>query len=366
MKKSYDAIVIGAGLAGLSVARELAKRKQRVLVLEQDRRGGNSSRAAAGILDPYSEADKETPQLRLTIKAYEFYPAFLKGLAKDAQEKIEFERQGILYLALNEKDEVFLRRRYEWQKKRRLKAEFLRGDETHRLEPVLPWRVQGGVYYPGMPKVNADKLTTLVMQSARASGVEIRTAVQNASLWQEKGRVRGVKIGGRPVESPVVVAARGCWTGMDRSFGAKVEVMPMRGQILIVRPPPNRSPRHILHTVRYAYAVPWPEGRVLIGSTLEPAGFDCRVTPEGREDILTRASEIFADIRKFKIESSWAGLRPHAKRGRPFIGPAPIKGLFFATGYYRTGILISPLVGRLLAEGILTGKFSPLIRPFYP
>lgn len=366
MKKSYDAIVVGAGLAGLCLSRELARKKQRVLVLEQDRRGGNSSRAAAGILDPYSETEAETPQLRLAVKAYEFYPAFLNGLGPEAQEKIEFEKQGILYLALNDKDEAFLKKRCDWQKKMRLKAEFLKGPETHRLEPVLPWRVQAGVYYPGIPKVNADKLTSLVMQTARASGIEIETSVKDASLWQEKGRARGVKVGTSRIESPVVVAARGCWSSSDRKFGLKVDVRPVRGQILLVRPAPGRAPHHVLHTLRYAYAIPWPEGRVLVGSTLERAGYDCEVTPEGREDILDRASEIFADIRKFKIESSWAGLRPYAKRGRPFIGPARIKGFYLATGYYRAGVLLSPYAGRLLAEGILTGKFSPLIRPFFP
>lgn len=366
MKKFYDAIVIGAGLAGLSVARELARKKQRVLQIEVDRQGGNASRAAAGILDPYTEADKITPQFLLAKEAFAFYPSFLDQLGPRACEKVEFEKTGVLYLASSQRDEAFLRKRFEWQKQHGIAVQFLSGDQARRLEPFLSPRVRAGVYYPEIQKLNAGKLTDLLMKTVKISGVELQMPVRNASLWQEKGKVQGIKTGSNRIESPVVVAARGCWAGSDRRFGVRPDVAPVRGQILILHTKPGRRPRHILHTVRYAYAVPWPGGRVLVGSTLESAGFENRVTPEGKEDILTRAGEIFEDIYEQKIESSWAGLRPFAKRGRPWIGPTQIKGLFLATGYYRVGVLISPVVGKLLSEGILTGKFSPLLKPFYP
>jgi D-amino-acid dehydrogenase len=66
------------------------------------------------------------------------------------------------------------------------------------------------------------------------------------------------------------------------------------------------------------------------------------------------------------VEANWSGLRPFAEGGRCLIGPTRIKGLFLATGYYRSGILIGPIVGKLLAEGIASGKFSPLLKPFFP
>ncbi len=367
MKKSYDAIVIGAGVAGLPIARELAKSNERVLLVEREREGGKASRAAAGILDPYSEAREESPLLRLGLKALEFYPSFLKEWVGDAAlKKVEYEKLGILYLALSPEDEAFLKDRSEWQKSHGLRVEFLRGSEVRRLEPTVSGRTQSGVLYPEIPKLNAKELTRALFKAAQSAGVEFRTSVKEVSVWTEKGKLKGIKMAQDAVEAPLVILASGSWTGLDPRLGIKVNVSPVRGQILLLRSKPSLYPRHILHTARYAYIVPWPKGRLLIGSTLEHGEFEDRVTPEGKEDILSRASEMVEEIRSLPIESSWAGLRPYADGGMPLIGPTRVPGLFLATGYYRSGILIGPLAGKLLSEGIVSGKFSSLLKPFYP
>jgi len=364
--KSYDAIVIGAGIAGLSVARELAKLKQRVLVVEREPKGGKASRAAAGLLDPYSEAREESPLLRLGLAALRFYPSVLKELGSRSVKKMEYGRLGILYLALSPADEAFLKDRSEWQKSHGLRVEFLRGSEVRRLEPTVSGRTQSGVLYPEIPKLNAKELTRALFKAAQSAGVEFRTSVKEVSVWTEKGKLKGIKMTQDAVEAPLVILASGSWTGLDPRLGIKVNVSPVRGQILLLRSKPSLYPRHILHTARYAYIVPWPKGRLLIGSTLEHGEFEDRVTPEGKEDILSRASEMVEEIRSLPIESSWAGLRPYADGGMPLIGPTRVPGLFLATGYYRSGILIGPLAGKLLSEGIVSGKFSSLLKPFYP
>ncbi len=363
--KSYDAIIVGAGIAGLSVARELAKLKQRVLVLEREKAGGETSRAAAGILDPYTEAEEEAPLYHLGKEAFNFYPSFLEEITGSHKELVEYQKLGVLYLALNAKDEAFLKNRFEWQKKQKLPVEFLSRDQTKKLEPLVSERTQSGVFYPEIPKLNAEKLTRALFKAAEQAGVKIETGIKDASLWKEE-KVRGVRVSSESFEAPVVVMSRGCWSGMEEGLGVQLKVKPMRGQILILRATPETYPRHILHTIRYAYIIPWPEGRILVGSTIEPAGFDNSVTPEGKEDILNRAGEILEGIDAMPVEKSWAGLRPFSENGRPVIGPTGLGGAFFATGYYRSGILIGPYVGKLLAEGIVTGRFSPLLKPFYP
>ncbi len=365
--KPYDTIVIGAGVAGLSVARELAKRKQRVLVVEQEEIGGSASRAAAGILDPYTEAKEETPLFRLGVKALEFYPSFLQELGEKTPARVEYEKAGVLYLGLSAEDEDLLKDRFEWQKKRRLPVESVSLDKVRKMEPALSPLVRNGIFYPEIPKLNADKLTQALLEEARSEGVELKTSVGGSSVWTEGKKVRGVKTSQESFESRSVVAASGPWAGLDPNLGIGKSVKSVRGQILILRTNASFQPTHILHTIHYAYIVPWPGNRILVGSTLEThAGFDCRVTPEGKEEILKRAGEIYADIRSLAVEKTWAGLRPYAGTGDPLIGPSRTEGLFLALGYYRSGILISPLVGRLLAEGIVTGIFSPLLEPFYP
>ena len=363
--KNYDTIVIGAGIAGLSVARELAKMKQRVLVLEKDVKGGQTSRAAAGIIDPYTEAKEETPLFRLGLQAFDLYPSFLQELGEKVTSYVEFEKMGVLYLALKQEDEDYLNDRLPWQKKQEIPVQPVSAEKIRRMEPGVSKKVRNGVFYPEISKLNAAKLTEAVLQSTQAAGVEIKISQSDVSVWEEKDKVRGVHNGGQKIESGTVVLAAGCWSGLDQKLGLKIKVHAVRGQIFILKAG-TPCPTHILHTTRYAYIVPWPNNRLLVGSTLESnIGFENKVTPEGKEDILNRASEILEEIRSLPIETSWAGLRPFADPGMPLIGPTPIKGLFLATGYYRSGILISPLVGKLLAQGITSGNFSPLLEPFY-
>lgn len=363
--KGCDVLVVGAGIAGLSVARELAQLKAKVTILEKEEAGGKASRAAAGILDPYTEAREESPMLELGLKAFDFYPDFLKGLGKGASGEVEYEKPGMIYLALSREDEAFLNGRFLWQKKRGLPVESLSGGEILKAEPGVTKRVRGGILYPEIRKLNAGSLTQLLFQSARTAGVEFRTTTRELSVSVESGSVRGVNTSEGFAEAPIVVLAAGCWTGLDPLLGISIQVSPVRGQILILHSPDSFSPRHILHTVRYAYAVPWPEHRLLVGSTLESAGYDEGVTPEAQRDILERAGEMIESLGTFPIEASWSGLRPFAEKG-PLIGPTRVRGLFLATAFYRSGILIGPLVGKLLAEGIRSGKFSPLLEPFYP
>lgn len=366
-RKSYDALVVGAGIAGLSAALGLAKLGQKVLVLEKDRTGGNASRAAAGLVDPWTEAGEDSPVLEIGREAYRFYPSFVREVEQASGIDTEFEKRGILYAAFNAADEKFLGRRGRWQKKNGIAVEFLSAEEARRLEPVLSPKARGGFYYPGIPKINANKLTSALFKTARRAGVKIQMSVKNLSAWTEKGAVRGVKLGAARIESPVLVYAAGCWTGFDPGLPLPAKVKPVRGQILLLRAEKGSYPRHILHSTRYAYIIPWPGRRILAGSTLEPGTFDCRVTPSGARGILARAGELIPGIGKLKVEKSWAGLRPFAEGERPLVGPSPeIRGLYFATGYYRAGILLGPLAGKRLAEGIVRGKFSDLLTPFFP
>ncbi len=364
--KSYDVIVIGAGIAGLCAARELAKRKQKVLVVEPEAPGGAASRAAAGILDPYTEAEQKSPLLALGMRALEFYPSFLDEISRRPSTEVEYEKLGILYLALNAKDEKFLKSRYDWQVKQGLPVEFHSREETKKMEPQVSEKTLSSVSYPGVPKLNARKLLDQIFKAAQAAGVEIKTGAKGAEVWIEGGKIRGVKIGSSSMGAPALVYAAGCWTRLNEIVGISRKVTPVRGQILILKSNRSLYPNRMLHTLRWAYLIPWPGERLLVGSTLEAGEFENCVTPEGQEDILNRVSEMMEGIRMLPVESSWSGLRPFVEGGMPVIGPTGIPGLFLAAGYYRSGILIAPLVGKLLAEGMLSRSFSPLLKPFLP
>lgn len=365
MNPAYDAIIIGGGLAGLSVAKELSRLKQRVLVLEMEKVCGQTSRAAAGILDPYTEASEETPLYQLGLKSLDYYPSFLKEIQEWSSMDVEYEKPGILYVALSLEDEEILEDRFEWQRKQGLTVERCSAEEVQRKEPFISKRIRSGIFYPEIAKLNASKLVDALLEASRLRGAEIRTSIRNLSISLSAGKVRGVKTQEGLIETRTVILASGSWAGLQRELGLfSLKISPVRGQILILKASTPFYPKHILHTLRWAYIIPWPERKLLVGSTLESAGFENQVTSEGKKDILERASEMVEEIRHLPLETSWAGLRPYPEGGMPLVGPTPIEGLYLAVGYYRSGVLISPLIGKLLAEEIVSGESSPLLKFF--
>jgi glycine oxidase len=108
-----------------------------------------------------------------------------------------------------------------------------------------------------------------------------------------------------------------------------------------------------------AYAVARRDGRVLLGSTRESAGFDKRVTAGGVASILAGAAELAPDLRQLPLCEAWAGLRPGSSDGRPIIGPDPaVRGYYVASGHYRNGVLLAPLTAHLI-DLALGGESHP-------
>jgi glycine oxidase len=127
--------------------------------------------------------------------------------------------------------------------------------------------------------------------------------------------------------------------------------------------------RHVLRSER-GYLVPrgveCPQ-TVVVGSTIETAGFEKCVTSGGIEKILSAANELAPELAKAEIIETWCGLRPGTPDQLPILGPAEIEGLVFATGHYRNGILLTPITAKLIGEWIAEKRtsldweaFSPL------
>jgi glycine oxidase len=131
----------------------------------------------------------------------------------------------------------------------------------------------------------------------------------------------------------------------------RLPVRPVKGQMLLTKLPPGALPHMILH--KDQYLVPRVDGHLLIGSTMEEAGFDTGVTAEAVSLLRKRAAEMLPALADAPILGSWAGLRPATPDRMPYLGPVPgFDGLLVATGHFRNGILLGPLTGRLIAEAI--------------
>ncbi|HJQ31280.1 MAG TPA: glycine oxidase ThiO [Pyrinomonadaceae bacterium] len=362
-----DVAVVGGGVAGLSAARELARRGLKVAVIE-DRREGGASRAAAGMLAPQAEADYADELFELLCASREMYPAFAAALGEESGIDIEIDTTGTLYLAFTEGDEEEVERRFAWQTGAGLAVERLTAEEARELEPNVSTRVRAALRFPRDWQVESRRLVVALDAAAECSGVRIVRAVEARGVKVASGRAAGVVTSEGELEAGAVVFAAGAWNSSLHKFGAEnpyltddPQVEPVRGQILCFKQSALQPPlvRHVVYSPR-GYLVPRRDRRLLAGSTSEPGVYECRVTEEGLSTVRANAEEIAPSVVSLNVSDSWAGLRPRAADGLPVLGEsADVRGLFYAAGFYRNGILLAPAAGEIVAD-LLTGKATKL------
>jgi glycine oxidase len=119
---------------------------------------------------------------------------------------------------------------------------------------------------------------------------------------------------------------------------------------------PTKSP--LKHVVRSpdVYLIPRSTGRLVIGATVEEAGFDKQVVPDTIMRLRQSALNLMPGLEEARMLEAWAGLRPGTPDNLPIIGSAGIPGYFVATGHYRDGILLAPITAKLMTQLISGGE----------
>ena len=367
--ETAEVAIIGGGVIGLAIARALALRGVRdVLLIERGSLGAESSSAAAGMLAPQAEANRPHEFFQLTCESRNMYPAFAAALLAETGINIELETTGTLYLAFTEHDEAELQKRFAWQNEAGLPIEELCAAAVRQLEPSINEDVRAALKFPLDTQVENRRLLSALASANERLGVRMETGTAVKSLKIERDRVTGIETSRGFIATGAVVIAGGAWSSLlgagDKAL-PDLRIKPVRGQMLCFEPQPQIA-RHVIYSPR-GYLVPRRDGRLLAGSTTEHAGFEKQVTAAGVHSILKAALEISPRIAELPLTDSWAGLRPRAGDTLPVLGPcAEIAGVYYATGHYRNGILLAPITGELIAGAVVDRVFPATLEIFSP
>ncbi|MEX2528321.1 MAG: glycine oxidase ThiO [Gemmatimonadota bacterium] len=360
-------VVIGGGIMGSALARELAVLDQKVVLLEAGLPGRQASWAAAGMLAPLGEAPTPGPFLDLARASLELFPTLLEELLQETGQRVPYAPCGKLQVAWSAEEVQDLRDRLAWAGSMSDGVGLLTGADLRRQEPLLSPNASTALLIPHDHQVENRELTMALWEGARRHGVDARSGFRVTGVESTHGRVSGVRLAdGDLLKARAVVVAAGAWSGGLNGLPTVLPVRPVKGQMLALDARGLPPIRRILASSEI-YLVPREDGRLLVGATVEEAGFDMALTPQGIMSLLDPAIRLLPAAGNLPILEFWSGLRPGTPDDLPILGPDPhLQGLWYATGHFRNGILLAPGSSRALARA-MTGEVPEMdLRPFHP
>lgn len=337
--KTWDVIIVGGGIIGLSLSITLRKRGARVLVVERGEPGREASHAAGGML---VDCPLETPaplQPLATVSA-RIYPEFAHELEVESGMKVDLRDKGtILFPSL----EHF--RHPELTTSTLLPVDLAAAEPALANAP-LPRRY---AFYLKERCVDPRALTAAALKTAKNRGVDFSSGDPVTAVNSSDGHVTGVTTTKTSFLAPKVVNCAGAWSGQigPHAFPTR----PVKGQMLYLAMTSRSLLRHVIRSPK-AYLIPRSDGRLLVGTTVEEAGFDKRTDTATIQRLHKAAIELVPKLADAKILEDWAGLRPGTPDALPILGATTTPGYYVATGHFRDGILLAPITAQVMSAVI--------------
>lgn len=351
--KSWDAIVIGAGIIGLSLAIELNKRGLRVLVVEKGEPGCEASWAAGGMLADFP-LEMPAALVEVATASARMYPEFVHELEDESGLKIDLRAAGTLILGCAEAEtgsarvgQGFSMTRVSIASLREMEPALRVPDTSSTLLPALYLKEQC---------VDPRELTSAAVAAARHRGIDFSSGDHVLEIEIADGKAAGVQTNKTRFAAGMVVNCAGAWAGQigPHAFPTR----PVKGHMLSLIMPEREMVSHVVRTPE-VYLIPRSDGRMVIGATSEEAGFDKRIVPETVLKLRQAAIDLVPRLADARLHESWAGLRPGTPDKLPILGATPTPQYFVATGHFRDGILLAPVTARVMGQ-VMNGESPEL------
>lgn len=339
--KHWDVIIVGGGVIGLMLALELRRSGASILVLDRTEPGREASHASGGMLawcDPHLDA-RLVP---LAIESAQLYPPLAAELESESGQSVGLREHGAI---------LFLRQDEQPRAGHALNEEALR-----ELEPRLVAPSKHAFYVPEA-SVDPRALVAALLKTVKQRGVNVAAAETVTEILVDGNKVRGVRTSQTEYHADAVVNCAGAWAAQIKAPQA-APTRPAKGHMLAVvghdalthTGSDKMLLTHVVRDPASVYLVPRSDGRIVIGSTLEPAGFDKRVLPHTIQRLHQQAANLVPEIGQARILEGWTGLRPGTPDNLPIMGATATSGYFISTGHYRDGILLAPISARVMAQ----------------
>ena len=351
--KHWDVIIVGGGVIGLSLAMRLRDYHRTVLLIEKHEPAGEASHAAGGMIancDPHTPAALQP----LADASASLYPEFVREVELESGESADLRDAGTI--AVFADDEVSTH----------TGVHQLSAADLAHLEPSLC--LDRPAWYLPERCVDPRGLGLALTKACKKRGVDFVTGSQVLEVLTAGGRAVGARTSHATYHGAIVVNCAGAWASQVAPL--VIPTRPVKGQMVCVVP--QSSTAHggplIQHVVRTPdiYIIPRSDGRILLGATVEEAGFDKRTDPQTVQRLYNAGLQAAPVLQSTRIHDAWAGLRPGSPDNLPILGETAIPGYFAATGHYRDGIMLAPATANAMVQLITDQPPFLDLSPFSP
>jgi glycine oxidase len=354
MAQHPDVLIIGGGVIGLTAAHYLAEAGVSVAVFDRTDLGQQSSWAGAGILPPADPQHAPTPIDQLRALSSSAYPLLSRQLRETTGIENGYLICGGIELIESEADLPSDEWHSEWTE-----FEELDEDALRQRQPGLAVQFKQGFFIPQIGQVRNPWHVKALIASCRKQGVQLHPGCPVRSLCRSGNRIIAIETDQGRIQAGRFLLTAGAWSEeLLQPLGWKPGIRPVRGQIALLNTGEPGVRPLLLWGKRYL--VPRGDGRILVGSTEELAGFDPQPTAAGIAGLLEMATTLLPALAQAHLEKCWAGLRPGSPDGLPYLGKVPgVENFLVAAGHFRSGLHLSPGTGLVLRE-LLLDRPSPV------
>ncbi|MGO9087123.1 MAG: glycine oxidase ThiO [Candidatus Sulfotelmatobacter sp.] len=378
--KTWDVIIVGGGVIGLSLSIALRKRGAKVLVVERGEPGREASHAAGGML---VDCPLETPPAlqELATASARMYPEFAHELEVESGMRVDLRDQGTILFLTKEYPghpqfaTLFHAVDLETQEpslgmptfEQELEHRFHMKERDFDASPELLAEVSRfpfqNCFHVKERSVDPRALTAAALKKAKNRGVDFSSGDPVTTVNLSDGQISGVTTTKTSFLAPKVVNCAGAWSGKigPHAFPTR----PVKGQMLCLVMTSRALLKHVIRSPQ-AYLIPRSDGRLLVGATVEEAGFDKRTDPATIQRLHRAAISLVPKLADARILEDWAGLRPGTPDALPILGATTTPGYYAATGHFRDGILLAPITAEVMAD-VIEGRSPEYdLTPFSP
>jgi glycine oxidase len=357
-------VVIGGGIAGLSIGWKLVQQGAEVTVLERAQPGMGSTWSSAGMISPTAEGgDENAPDVMLGRASAAMWPAFAAEIEEKSGRKIGYEKPGTLMIANNADELAVLSARA----KRSPSAKMLSAADARAIEPMLKPGIAGALYDTDEAIVDNRAIGLSLARAFVRAGGALQSNEAVVRVEMDGDKAMGAITPFSHHHADAFVLAAGAWTSQLEGLPPHVmpPVVPVKGEMIALSPPEEIGvPGHMIWGSGI-YIVPRLR-RLFVGATATRSGFDTSPTDEAEDWLFTRATELLSPLYDWDISEHWTGLRPGSPDDLPLLGATSVSNLFVASGQYRNGILFAPAIAEAMCDLLLGRSPSIDIRMFDP